>query len=485
MSDAWSAYRSAVTALENGQYEPACEGFAALLAAGADDVRVRLGHGMALCRLGRIDAALGDFQQVLRQDGNNPELVFAIADSLGSAGQDALAERIYRQLLELCPEHRAAAHNLANLLNAAERFDEAAAVYSAALHHHPDDPALARDLAQSELDAGRMEAARQRLHALRDRLASRPDDDEDKRQTTFVLALADLCTGRWSTGWAGYEARWQVSEHAARDARWGRRWQGESLLGQHLLIIAEQGFGDSLLFARYLPPLAGEAARLSLRVPEPLRELFTRALAAWPNIDVASDSGEQTGHSLYTHLGSLPLHALSAARRTPQLVPPAPLPMYPRIAPAGAGAAQKTVGLVWRGQQTTVALSRRSLSLEQLLPALPYRGLRYVSLQIDATDAEKQLLENFGIADLSGGIASFQDTADRLAGLDALLSIDTAIAHLAGNLGRPLFLLRRRNAEWRWVPDGFAWYPRCTLLPFLPRFDFARLAAFGRNEFTP
>lgn len=285
----------------------------------------------------------------------------------------------------------------------------------------------------------------------------------EDQNTCFALGLAYLRNENWDKGWPLYEARW-----AAEEDKEFKVWHGESLHGKHLLIRPEQGFGDNLMFARYIPTLAKEAKHVSLLTPPALQRLLSNTLSHIPNISVTDSANAFIGVDYSCLIGSLPLHCLSRS----VTAPPPPLSPLVRthfhgdIPPTEQGSPsrrKKTYALVWRGQANYAANQNRSIPLGQLLPQLPKQNINYVSLQIDASSTEKELLSSYGITDHTDQIHDFQDTAEQLANLDGLISVDTSSAHLAGALQMPLFLLQRPEGEWRWGPhqDGRSWYKNC------------------------
>lgn len=261
----------------------------------------------------------------------------------------------------------------------------------------------------------------------------------------FNRAHRLLQAGRWAEGWRDWDAR--LDEAVAVPRRGRPWWRGEPLAGRTLLLYAEQGHGDGIQFSRYAPLAAARsgAARVVMECPAPLVRLFRRL----PGVDAVYPLEQAPDFDAVAPLMSLP--GLFAT--TPETVPPPVLPPLPP--PAG----RRRVGLVWRSGDDT-GDPRRSLPPEALAPLLAVPGIEWVGLQMGPAAGSVP-----GLPDGTAGIADFADTAQRMAGVDLMVSVDTAAAHLAGSLGLPLWVLLRHDACWRWL-EGRAdspWYPTARL----------------------
>jgi tetratricopeptide (TPR) repeat protein len=278
-------------------------------------------------------------------------------------------------------------------------------------------------------------------------------------------AIAHLSRGEFSEGWRLYEARWKVKSlkltqhYASRPA-----WRGdESVQGKVVLLHAEQGYGDAIQFCRYAPLVAARGARVILGVPSALKALMT-------SLDGVEDVVAQGAPPKFDHhcpLLSLPLvfgteldsipapktylraHSSARARWTARL--------GPRAAPR--------VGFAWSGRATHTNDLNRSITLEALLP-LTRCGLEFVSLQkeIRAVDAPVLTLTPT-IRRLGEELTDFADAAALVSELDLVISVDTSIAHLAGALGKPVWILLPFVADWRWLQEreDSPWYPSARL----------------------
>jgi hypothetical protein len=268
----------------------------------------------------------------------------------------------------------------------------------------------------------------------------------------------------------------------------GPLWRGEPLAGRTLLVHEEGGFGDTLQFVRFLPALAAQAAHIILRVQAPLIRLLRRSLPQTIRIIAQNDtlppfdiqcSMLSLPRALRTSLASIPADI-------PYLTPdPDQVAQWRGRLRAISGPEWLRVGLVWAGAprlgmgQMRAMDQRRSLAPSRLAPLARIQGVRFISLQMPsehmpsqhitdpASDAAGTCLPIFDppILDPTQHIADFDDTAALIANLDLVIAVDTAVAHLAGALGRPVWVMSRYDSCWRWLTSraDSPWYPTLRL----------------------
>ena len=381
---------------------------------------VHLNWGNALVAAGRHVEAIPVLKRAVALEPASPIVRYGLGRALQFAGRPAEAIEEYRAVLNQMPDHVDARANLASALSFTDAFAEAEAEAR---------QALARDPAHAN--------------------------------ARFNLAISLLSQGRWAEGWLAYESRFQTSL-LARQRRWSSRpvWDGRSTLeGRTLLVQAEQGFGDTIQFARYLPLLRITGATVILQCPDPLVPLLragTLADAVHP-FDV-----EPPPHDLQITLPSLPLalerhtHAQVMGDGAPYLTPPVPDGPW-TLAPDD----RLSVGLVWAGSPTHINDRHRSCGVTALTPLRSLDGVRWISLQEGPAGAEAESFGEVGIVRLGERMPDFCATAAVIGQLDLVIAIDSAVAHLAGALGTPCFLLLPRiGLDWRWAaerPDA-VWY---------------------------
>ena len=343
-----------------------------------------------------------------------------------------------------------------------DRLAAGRAAYREAISLSPDGAETWYALGLVERDLGNHAEAR---HCQERVVALKPDFPDGH----FELAQCLLRDGDYRHGFAEYE--WRLRRPAAPERPFPMpRWDGADLKGRRLLLHGEQGMGDVIQMARFIPGVAAMGARITLSCHRPLVPL----LAAVAGVARAvAHFEEPDGVDLRAPLLSLP-HLLGATIDT---LPAAPyLPVPDRLVPE-AVLAEKVfkVGIVWAGGPLQRHDRYRSCGLAPLLPLTRIRGVRLFSLQMDEPAKELAGHRGSGIVDLSPGIGDFADTAAIVANLDLVVSVDTAVCHLAGALGRPVWVLLSRHTDWRWMVgrDDSPWYSTMRL------FRQSRLGEWG------
>ncbi len=402
--------------------------------------------GALLCRLGRFAEAETALRRALAASPDFPAALNSLGTALAALGRPAEAESCYRRALALDPTYAEPHNNLGTLLHSAGRFAEAEQALRRALALDPAHPEAHTNLGNVLAALGHLPKS---VAAHRISLRLRPAEPE----TEYNLGVALLSAGRLRQGWAGYERRWDRRGAARRDLP-GPLWTGDALGGRRILVHAEQGIGDTIQFCRFLPLL--NSPHLILEVPPPLfRLLSAQRLAA----QIIPRGDPLPPFDLHCPLMSLP-HRLGTTLET---IPPAPyLAADPALAADWAarlsplaclkGAGLK-IGLAWAGNPDYAADSRRSLDPALLAPLLALPNFSFVSLQPTASPPPP-IFQPPGLAD-------FADTAALIAALDLVIAVDTAVAHLGAALGKPVWLLNRFDACWRWLRAraDSPWYP--------------------------
>lgn len=381
--------------------------------------------GLVAQHAGNAAGALSPLRHATTLAPDKAEAWHSLGTALQLLHRAPEAEVALRRALELDPQHLLAQANLGRALRAQNRLEEAAAAYHAALALSPD-------------------------HA----------------ETHWNLAVANFLRGDWAAAWDGAEWRWRVPGFPARPRGFPQPlWQGEPAPGRTLLLHAEQGFGDTLMMLRYLPlAAAASGARLVLELPPALLPL-----AAGLPAEVIPEGTPLPAFDLQCPLLSLP----RAFATTPGSIPAAPYLTPPPTAtirwekhlPADGGPPR--VGLVWAGRPTHTNDANRSIGLATLAPLLAMPGLRFYALQVGPRVAEiARLGLGRQLADLSPLLLDFGETAAALARLDLLVTVDTAVLHLAGALGTRFLALLPFAPDWRWLPgrDDTPWYHSGRLL---------------------
>ena len=430
--------------------------------------------GLVAYKLGRTEEAQACQREALRLDPESPDAQNNLGMIHYSLGRLAEAENCFRAALRLDSAQPNATLNLGAVRQLSGYIDEAEGLFRRALALGVDPVRAKTNLALALMEQVRPQEAEQ---CCREALAINPASAEARSN----LALALLTLGRLQEGWQEYESRWEVEAMSAPAPAFPQtRWIGQELHGETVLLYAEQGFGDTLQFCRYVPMVAAAGGRVVLVVPKALRR-------ADETLDgVAELVAEDEGATLPPFDYHCPLLSLPFAFGTTVETIPAPASYLRADAAAWSdfldGLPGLKVGLVWAGKSRTaqphaVAIDkRRSMRLSDMMPLLSVPGCSFVSLQLGPPAAQMQALPaGAALHDVSGRMRDWADTADLIMGLDLVIAVDTAVAHLAGALGKPVWMLNRHDSCWRWFlgRDDTPWYPSMRQFRQTSRVDWA------------
>ncbi len=391
--------------------------------------------GVLAHQLGNHQAAVSLLRAALRLNPNNPEAYNVLGIAFASEGQMNPAIESFRQALRLNPNHAEIIGNLGNALVIQGELEEATACFDNALRIEPKNG-----------------------------------------KTRFHRALLHLLHGDYAAGWPGYEWRWLQREQQPR-AFAKARWNGGPLNGQTLLVHAEQGFGDTIQFVRYLPLLQklGIGGRVLFECQPELTELLKTVEGIG---QVISRDEPLPPFDRHVPLLSLPGIFGTNSATIPAAVPylradPERVHFWQdemrqatRRQPAGVDT-KLNIGIAWQGNPTFRGDKTRSIPLScfEKLAATP--GIRLISLQKgDAgTEQLRSLTNQFPVLDLSDRLATFNDTAAVMMNLDLVISSCTVIPHLAGALGIPVWTVLQFVPDWRWQLERHdsPWYPTMRL----------------------
>jgi hypothetical protein len=361
------------------------------------------------------------------------------------------------------PENSEAVNMQGILLHTEARFAEAVEVFKRA--EALGNKAAASNRGNSLLDLGRMEEALRAQEG-----AAELDPLNPGAQ--YNLALTQLRLGKWEQGWAGYEARWRFREvHRVPRTFKQPRWQGEALKGQRVLLHAEQGLGDTIQFCRYATLVAARGGTAILQVREPVKRLVgSLAAVRAGQVETALLGTKSPDFDLECPLMSLPAVFGTTVETVPW--PGAYLGAEPELAvkkrmqfPCVRPGLR--VGLAWAGNPRYKADKQRSMQLETLLPVLRTPGFTWISLQKgEPAEQLTDLPDGVFVWDGSSQEQDLAETAALISTLDLVVTTDTCIAHLAGAMGKPVWILLPHLADWRWMQERETtpWYPTARLL---------------------
>jgi hypothetical protein len=388
-----------------------------------DRVDTLNGLGIVLRERGQADAAIAHFERALSLDPDRAETHNNLAIALEHAGDLKAATAHYQKAVSLSPLQAEIHNNLGNTFEHQGRIDDAMACYGRALALKPDYP-----------------------------------------EAHYNRSLLRLLLGDFAQGWAEYEWRWRCKANPEMRYASLPRWAGEPLAGKAILIQTEQGFGDSFQFLRYVPPLAEHGAKIILTVPSPL----IRLVRALPGVTAVLSEGDALPNvDFHCPLLSLP-HLFDTRIETipasvPYLAPSADTAAeWDRRLPVSPGL---KIGLVWSGNPANRMNPSRSIPLPMLEPLRRIPGIAWFSLQVGSPGEDIALAPGEMITDLSPFLTDFAETAAAICRLDLVISVETAVAHLAGALGRPVWVPLTVVPAWRWLLDreDSPWYPTMRL----------------------
>lgn len=385
--------------------------------------QTQLDGALLLYRRGELQAALEAVSQFLSAGPNDLRAMNLRAMLLDMLGRRVAAEGECSTILALDPSNADAMANMGTLHWRAGEFERALAWYNRSLAVEPR-----------------------------------------QANVIFNRAIVRLILGEWTQGFAELESRWHIQTDAAlRMARLGPRWSGhESLAGKTILLLHEQGYGDTLHFCRYAPLLVERGARVVIGAPKPLKRLLL-SLAGLPHVVTP-------GERIPLHDYCCPLMSLPHLFRTTPDTVPAAVPYlhaerndvnrwHAKLRTLGPRSRCR-IGVTWRGRGDPPGSPQRSMTLATLMPVFALDA-DFICLQTDLAPGERDLLQALSNIHCFGDEGDFSDSAALIENLDLVITIDTAAAHLAGALARPVWLMNPYASSWRWLLErtDSPWYP--------------------------
>lgn len=458
-------------------FEEAIKQYERALAIDPNESTALSNMGVAFASLKKFDEAVACHRRALAVRPGLPRAVVNLGSALLLQGNREEAEAACREAVRLAPTEPKAHFNLGTSLLERDAFLEAEASFREAIRLDSSYLQPRRSLAILKRSLGLPHEA---IAAFDEALKLDPEDP----QSRMARSMLYLATGRFREGWPEYEWRWKCNPHEVKFT--GPVWDGSSLDGRSLLLFAEQGFGDTIQFARYAALAKERGARVILQCPKNLVPL----LASCPGIDEFAPREEPPPPcDAHAMLLSVPGILGTGARNIPADVPY--LTASPELVEKWRveleGLPGLKVGIAWQGNKSHPADRWRSVPLKKLEPLGRIPGVSLVSLQKgDGTEQLAAWGEPTPILDLGDRLdkdtGPFLDTAALLRNLDLVVTVDTAIAHVAGALGVPVWVAVCADPDWRWQygREDSPWYPTMRLFrqKRLSEWDevFARMA---------
>jgi tetratricopeptide (TPR) repeat protein len=415
--------------------------------------------GNTLLAMENWPESIAAYEKACSLGSATPELLNNLGLAFWRNGNFAAARELHEQAVRLKPDYADACNNLGNDLLALHRHSEAANAFERAFALNPKFREALCNLGNVYLAQNTVDAA---LDAYR-----RASSDTEFPEASYNEALALLLKGDLPAGFRRYESRWNAASAGLRPRSFpAPRWQGEPLAGRTILLHSEQGIGDTLQFVRYAPLLAESGANVILSVQAPLKNF----LARMPGIRAVVTANDPQPHfDFHCPLLSLPLVLGTTIQTIPANVP------YLVVPQESAQAFEKhldfahgpKIGLVCSGNPRHRNDHNRSIPLAGFIPIAAALKNPVFMLQKDFKPADAAALkECAAFVDLSPELHDFASTAAVISQLDLVISVDTSVAHLAGALGKPVWVLLPFAPDWRWLLDrsDSPWYPTMTLL---------------------
>ncbi|MGF6769825.1 tetratricopeptide (TPR) repeat protein [Paraburkholderia sp. GAS199] len=444
-----------------GALEIAVEQYRLALAANPAFVDAYLNLGTALAKLDHYDEALVCYDQAATLDPRSAEAHFNAGNAFQALDRHAEAVASFENALALRPNYAEAHINLGSMVGKLGNYASAESHYRQAVALRPNPTNL--------VCLGGSLGAQGRL-----------DEEEGFYQRALVLdptyadahqnlAWLQLKRGDYARGWASFAKRWRKHDYEAIAVPGIAEWHGESLQGRRILIVGEQGFGDHFQFLRYARVLEQRGATVDVRVREPL----VRLVARMPGVHRAFSGAIEHDYDFWVPMMSVPGCVGTELSTIPADLPyvfaeSASMEAWRDCMDATDSVSDGNcrVGLVWAGSPTFGNDRYRSIALSNLDSLAGSNGIAWYALQRGA--AHGQLADApaaFRAHDFTASLHDFGDTAALVMNLDLVISVDTAVAHLAAALGKPVWLMLPANADWRWLENrgDSPWYPSMKL----------------------
>ncbi len=411
---------------------------------------------------GEVDEAIELCHRALAINPNNLNVLNTLGNALQDKNELETAIDTYQKLLKEDPNNAKALSNLANALQKQDALEEAIESYKRALEVQPNYALAYNNLGNAYLRKGDVDAAIESYQKA-------VENDPNYPEARFHLGMAYLLKGRVKEGFQYYEHRWEMKEFLEKNGKPNYeepRWDGRELAGETVLLVNEQGLGDRIQFIRYASLIKARGGRVMYECPK----IFHRLFATYKDIDILIAEGYPRPKFDYW----IPLQSVPAAVGTDITTIPGQVPyLFPPHDPDNfiietiqeKGIGKIKVGIVWASSLTHKTSPRRSIPLPFLQELFALEGIQIFSLQKDMKEEEAELLKTLNVIDLRDELQDFADTATAISYLDLVISVDTAVAHLAGAMGKEVWVLLPFIPDWRWLLDrsDSPWYPTARL----------------------
>lgn len=404
--------------------------------------------------------AIEHFQKALQLNPNLVEAHVNLANLLRQKSRSAEAIACYKQALEVQPDQPNILHDLGNALKACGDYDEAISTFKRALSQNPQYAEALNSLGVAYKESGQFD----RAMTCYDRAIALRSDYADAH---WNRTLALLLKGDLAAGWSQYQAHYEALKPATVAVKDDRPlWDGTPLEGQRILVRYEQGLGDNIQFIRYLPLVKQAGGTVIYQAKPGLHALLEDFDGIDELVEATADHRVPVAYDLQISLMDLPRVFQTTLDSIPAEVP------YLRPNPKHVAAWEGTfahpgtkVGVTWAGSPFHRNDSNRSCRIGEMTALLQAPGVHFYGLQTEPTGQDTQSCAQLSLDNLGYLLSDLADTAATMAHLDLVISVDTAVLHLAGALGKPAWGLLPYAPDWRWMLDrnDTPWYPTMRL----------------------
>jgi FKBP-type peptidyl-prolyl cis-trans isomerase 2 len=408
---------------------------------------------------GEIDEAISYYRKTIGQNPNHAGAYYNLGVAFQGKGLIDQAILYYEMAIGLNQEFIEAHHNLGVAFNEKGKFGEALFCFQRVLQLKSDHLGAYYNLGNTLTAKGQFNEA---MQCYKKAIEIKPDHADAQ----WSLGLINLRLGNFQEGWKGYEWRWELKDVLTKRDFSQPLWDGHDVDGRTVLLYAEQGFGDTLQFVRYAPLVAGRGAKVVVECQEELVSLLRNMEGV---SEVVAQGQRLSDFDFYRPLLSLPFVFGTVLDTIPANIP------YVHADPKlvqnwrnkiGSNESEIKIGLVWAGSPKLKFGHSRSCPIGTFSTLAQREDITFYSLQKGEAEGEaKNPPEGIKLVNISEEIHDFSDTAAIIENLDLVISVDTASAHLAGALGKPVWVLLPFVPDWRWMKDreDSPWYPTMRL----------------------
>ena len=445
---------------EHGNFDEAITSYRQALSLKPDYAEAHNNFGIVLQEQEKLDEAIANYDRAIAIKPDYAEAYYNLANALKIHGKTDEAIKSYKQAITLKQDYVDAYVNLGTIFQEQGKFDDVIASYRQAISLKPDYVDAHNNLGGALQEQGKLNEA---IASYDRAIAIKPDYAEAHINKSIALLL----TENFEQGWPEYEWRLRAKNYAPPILH-QPEWDGTPLNGRSILIHAEQGLGDTIQFIRYLPMVRARGGYVIFKCQP---DLF-RLLRNYKGFDeiIERIPANETAVQFDVHISLLSLPGIFGTRLNTIPSEASYITVNPNLVSQWklklGNNDDFKIGIVWAGNPKHKGDRKRSCSLADFAPLADIPGLVFYSLQKEPASTEAcDPPENMKLINLENELNDFTDTAAIIANLDLVISVDTAVAHLAGSLGKPVWNLLYSSPDWRWLQnrDDSPWYPSMRL----------------------